>query len=204
MFVANTLTVWIQALQGVFNENYPTEGFREITVSPDYPVEQIQYPSLWVNFSMQGTARNVGVSHEEFVESDTGTTRVYRWQYGGVVEITISAMGNLERALMIDELVKVIAIGRKGENAEGNLRGHVESNELLAMNVVWESLNVGGFSESQGTPWGTDDVIYEATVSLDLEGECVVDPDSGDLVLLSEVKVIPYIPPEPAPAGTWV
>ena len=206
MFVTNVLTIWSEALKQIFSEDHPDPKLRDLPVTVEYPREAVDYPGVLVDFVMQGVVRNAGIGHVEERESDTGVKEVLRWIFGGTVEITVGTMGNLERALVVDEITKAVAIGRKGENIEGNLRSMVEVNDLISMNVTWESFTLGGFAEQQGTPWGTDDLIYEATLSLDVEGEVVLEPETGDLVPLSAVVFHALEPgePVPPPAGTWV
>lgn len=206
MFAADTLTIWVEALKAVFHD--PTyespvalgEGLEQIPVLTEYPAEEANYPGLWVNFSMQGDVKNVGIGHVEYSEGDDGVEEVYRWHYGGLVEITVGALSNLERALLLDELLRTIAVGRADRNQEGALREHIERNDLIGQRVTWESITVSGFGEAQGTPWGTDDVLYEATATITMEGECVLHPRTGLLVPLTEIRMTPTTDPTELPA----
>jgi hypothetical protein len=220
MFVANVLTVWQEAFKALFADPaYPAPGATGTPVLKgrepllDFPVEEVDYPALWLNFTMQGDVKNVGIGHVEHIndpgdpedpEDLGGIREVYRWHFGGLVEITVGAMGNLERALMLDELTTAIAVARVDKNYQGTLREHIERNDLLGFIVTWESFTISGFAESEGTPWGTDDVIYEATATLMIEGEVVLDPGTGLLVPLSKIIVTPQRDDEgPLPvAGT--
>jgi hypothetical protein len=193
MFAANVLTIWTEALKAaVKNPLYtPDEthfSLKDIPVLTEYPMTEANYPGLWVNYTMQGDLKNVGIGHVEYVLDDEagGFREVYRWHFGGFVELTIGALSNLERALLFDELTRIIAVARVDENNEGVLRETIERNDLIGMSVIWESLTVSGFGESQGTPWGSDDVLYEATITLTTEG--VLDPRTGVLVPLREVR----------------
>lgn len=198
MFVANVLTAWVEGLKAVFHDtNYLGERMRDIPIHTEYPMAEVDYPSIWVNYSMQGDVKNVGIGHVEHYDTDTGTAEVLRWHFGGLAEITVAAMSNLERALLLDELLKTVAIARIDENQEGILRSTVERNDLIGQTVTWESVTVSGFGEMQGTPWGTDDVIYEATVSLVTTGEVVLDPRTGELVRLSDVILTPLLDGDP-------
>lgn len=190
MFVADTLTAWIEALKAVTEHpEYDSDSpLRNIAVHANYPVAEVDYPGIWVNYSMQGDLKNVGIGHvEDAFDAEGDLHQVTRWHFGGMVEFTIAGMSNLERALLLDAFTRMVAIGRIDENPEGEFRRHIERSDLIGQTVTWESFMVGAFGESQGTPWGTDDVIYEATVSLTTSGEVVVDPSTGALVLLSAV-----------------
>lgn len=189
MFAAKTLTAWMEAFEAVFHSpDYVGESLRDIPISTDYPMKEVDYPGLWVNYSMQGDLKTVGIGHEEFYPDANGDlTKVFRWHFGGVVEVTVAALSNLERALLLDELTRTIAVGRIDENQEGELRRKIERHDLIGQIVTWDSFGVGAFAESQGTPWGTDDVIYEATLTITTSGEVIVDPATGALVRLSAV-----------------
>lgn len=215
MFVTNVLTVWQEAFKALFADPaYPNQASDGTPVLKgrepllDFPAEEVDYPALWLNFTMQGDVKNVGIGHVEYTSDTEGLREVYRWHFGGLVEITIGAMSNLERALMLDELTTAIAVARVDKNYQGTLREYVDRNDLLGLNVTWESFTISGFAESEGTPWGTDDVIYEATATLMIEGEVVLDPGTGLLVPLEAVIVTPQRVDEgPLPvAGTegWV
>lgn len=189
MFVANVLTAWSEALKLLFAD-HPNPDLQGIPVLTDYPQQEINYPGIWLNFTMQGDVKNVGIGHVEHSLDDTGGVHeVFRWHFGGFVEITIGAMSNLERALLLDQVTKDIAVARVDVNREGILREHIERHDLIGQIVTWESFTLSGFGETQGTPWGTDDIIYEATVTLVIEGEVVLDPQTGLLVPLSQIVV---------------
>lgn len=204
MFVADTLTIWVEALNALFDNN-PFEEIEDLPVNLDYPTSEVDYPGIWLNFTMQGDVKNVGIGHVEYDEDDEGIHEVFRWHFGGLVEITIGAMGNLERARLLDRITTDIAVARMDENREGILREKVERNDLIGMTVTWESMTISGFASEPGTPWGTDDVIYEATVTLMVEGEVRLDPSTGALVPLSKVIITPQRedegPPLPVPGN---
>lgn len=193
MFLANVLTVWVEAIN-LLMDNHPNPDLLDIPVLTDYPQAEVNYPGIWVNFTMQGDVKNVGIGHIEYSEDAEGDVHeVYRWHFGGFIELTIGAMSNLERALLLDGITKDIAVARVDKNREGVLRSHIENNDLIGQIVTWESFTISGFGEAQGTPWGSDDVIYEATVTLTIAGEVVLDPLTGALVPLSEVVITPVV-----------
>lgn len=197
MFVANVLTVWGEALKALFSDNHPNEDLRGLPVNTEYPLREIDYPGVWLNFLIQGDVRNVGIDHREYYLDDDGFHEVFRWHFSGAIEITIGAMGNLERALLLDEISKDIAVGRVDGNPYGELRRVVEHSDLLGQNVTWESFTITGMAETPGTPWQTDDVIYEATIMLNVEGEVVLDPKTQALIPLSAIVVNPMLEDDP-------
>jgi hypothetical protein len=215
MFVANAITVWVEALKAVFADDatFVDEHVRGIPVLTNFPQLEIEYPSLWVNFAVQGDVSNVGIGHYELADDgEGGQKQLFRWSFSGHVEIVASAMGNLERALLIDEVCKAIAVARVDENDWGLLRDKVQDNGIIGMIAGWESFVVGGFGEQVGTPWATDDVIYEGSISIPCEGEVLLDPVTGTLVPLSAINIEALgpddgAPPTPGPGvgpGIWV
>jgi len=196
MFIADTTTIWIEALKEVFGPDHPIATMRNLSVYTEYPVNEAQYPGLWVQFTPQGDVQNVGIGHVEYTDGSAPGTlrRVYRWKFKGVVEIVIAALGNLERSNMVDEVLKTIAYGHPEDATEISvLRSYIQGNDLIGLLVTWDSVQVGGFAESQGSPWGGDEVIYEGTVSISIEGEVAFDPVGGNLVPLAQVKIDPMI-----------
>lgn len=204
MFLESTTTIFVEAMKLAFDAEHPFEDGRSLSVHTEYPLDEVSYPGFWVNFVPQGDVRNVGIGHIEYYSDDTGDHRAFRWNFSGVCEITVAALSSLERARMVDWLVKTIAFGRPGD-VSGPLvdfRQHVDTNDLIGLRVLWESFVVGGSAETPGTPWGGDDVVYEMTVSLSVEGEYLFDPDRAVLVPLSaialqepEIAVVPVASP---------
>jgi hypothetical protein len=53
----------------------------------------------------------------------------------------------------------------------------------------FDTLQPSGAAAAPGTPWGSDEIIYERTISQQVVGEFVVDPATGALLPLSEITV---------------
>lgn len=204
-----TTVIFVEAMREMFaGTNHPDSQLHNLSVHVEYPVDKANYPGFWVQYTPQGDVQNVGIGHYEWGDGSVpGTFRkVYRWKFTGVVEIVVAALGNLERARLVDGLIRTIAVGVVGDGSvESGFRSYIQNNDLVGLAVAWESFNVGGFAENPGTPWETEEVIYEGTVSLMLEGEFVFDPIGMDLVPLSKVQIDPpMLPGDPDidPSGT--
>lgn len=111
---------------------------------------------------------------------------------------------------MVDWLAKGIAFGLVGGGTPlSDFRETVEQNDLIGQNVIWEAFTISGFAETPGTPWGSDDVIYEASVTLTVEGEFAFSPSTEGLVPLSEIvfsdaiEVAEEEPPVLSPLEGW-
>lgn len=192
MFLARTITMFVEALQSVFDADYPEDNLRDVSISVDFPLKQAAYPGLLVNFSTIGDIKSVGIGHVEYTDGEStiasAVREVFRWKFAGNLEVTVMALSSLERARMMDELVKTVAFGSE-YNPLGDFRHSIENNDLIGMTMGFGAFTIGGFAETPGTPWGTDDVIYEATISMAANGEFVYDPNDRVLVPLSEVRL---------------
>lgn len=174
----------VRGLQQTFDSNYPEEKLRGIHVSIEYPVKQQDYPSIWVNFE-ETLLQNAGVNHEE---RDEDGNLVLRWRYEGNASYTIAALSSLERDRIYDELIRVMAFSRSAAHLNA-FREFVEDNGFIAMNFDFDQIEPSGEAATPGTPWETDEIIYETTISMQVLGEFVTDVDTGTLVPLSKILI---------------
>jgi hypothetical protein len=113
----------------------------------------------------------------------------------------VVALSSLERDRLYDELIKVMAFARVKESIS-EFRQVIENSDLIAMNGNFDVLRPSGDNAAPGTPWGTDEFIYEKSLSMDLIGEFVSDPDQATLVPLRLIKVRGYVQGTPEPPFT--
>jgi hypothetical protein len=188
VYLAPLKTLLTEAVLATFDADYPEEQFRNLWASLEYPAEESNYPGIWVDFTPTADIQTAGIGHEEHVETDDGIRILHRWRYAGTVQLTVVALTSLERDRLVDEVVKVVAFGP--ENAgRADFRDMVEHSDLIEMRAQWDKLSLGGKAETPGTPWQTDEMVYEMTVSLDCFGSFVSDGTDAVLVPLSRVAV---------------
>jgi hypothetical protein len=163
-------------------------------VDIEYPIERARYPGVWVQYEDTGELTIAGIGHVEYtVNQPAGTFgELTRWRFQGRVSLTISAMTSLERDRLYDEVVRTFAFGAYNDDLRV-FRHKIEDNDLIAMNANFDNLQPFGDMASQGTPWGTDEMIYEKSVSFDVIGEFVGDRYLRSLVPLSQVEFIDYV-----------
>lgn len=162
-------------------------------------MDQASYPGIWVSYEDTEELTIAGIAHEEFAEGDDGQQhRVTRWKFGGVITLTLVALSSLERDRFYDELVRTFAFARE-ESTVSAFRDLVEQNDLVAMNINFDNLRPGGDSAAPGTPWGTDDIIYEKSLTMDVIGEFISDPNTGALLYLSKIITLGYGQGTPEP-----
>jgi len=197
MFLLKTNTLVVKALRQTFNGAYPVHDLRDMHVSLEFPVEKLNYPCLWVDFEPSTELLNAGIGHVEYAPWTNGSTNmVERWRFQGVISITAVAFSSAVRDKMVDELMRVCAFARS-DPAATPFRAAIENNDLIGLSISWDKLGIGQKSASSGTPWGSDEWLYEATVRLNAIGEIVSDPTTGDLVPLASVVVYPRIEGDP-------
>lgn len=150
-------------------------GGDALWISGEYPVERSNFPGIWVEYTPSGELAMAGIGHTEY--SDAGSTsgqrrKAVRWMFSGEVTFTAIAFTSLERARLIDAIVATFAAGIENPNLSA-FRSRIEHNDLIGMTAQWSILTIGGFSETPGTPWGSDEIVWEGTVTLAVTGEFV-------------------------------
>ena len=205
MFIAGVKTAWIEALRLVFDKSHPIPEMRGMHVSSEYPETSDEFPGFWVTFVPDPEVRSVGIDHQEiFVHHDGREQIVHRWRGSGTIMITAHAFTALQRDKMIDELIRVIAFGDpEHEPGIARMRTSIEHNDLIGIAAQWDRAVIMGVTESQGTPWGTEEWVAEGTVSVDLNAFFIPDPmpSSGGktLIPLSAIVVKGSTYDEPLP-----
>lgn len=192
MYLVPLKTLLVKAMRRVFDSEHPQPDFRAVNVGIEYPVERQNYPAIWVDYTDTADLEQAGVGHKEQKTFAGGTAEFTRFLFEGAATFTIATLSSLERDRLFDEMVRVLAFGAE-DLATSQFRAYIEDNEFLAVNGKFDKLGVGGNAAAPGTPWGTDEIIYERTITLDLKGECVADPVSGNLLPLSGFEIISTI-----------
>jgi hypothetical protein len=193
MYVAPLKTLLNEALNLTFDGQYPVPEFRGIHIGLEYPVDQQMYPSVWIDFEDTQPLLRAGIGHLEYVNPSDGVTPVApftRWRFTGYVSLTAVALTSLERDRLYDELVRVVAFSNE-DGVVGRFKTTIASNDLIAATLNTDKIEARGNAAAPGTPWGTDEIMYEKSLNLELIGEFVPDPATGTLVSLSRIVMIP-------------
>lgn len=178
-------------MKEVFDNDFAIADFRNILITLDYPIQKQQYPSIWVDFEPLGSLSLVGIGHSEYVEQGPEISReMYRWRFAGHLSFTAVAMTSLERDRLCDAIIRVLAFSRTA--AMSQFRTTIEGGELIALNVDFDQVELRGFSVSPGTPWGTDELVYEGTIAMEIAGE-FVNTDTVDLVHLEAIELFEWV-----------
>lgn len=208
MFLTMTKTLMREAFEQTFDADYPAEEFRVLgeRSSLEGPVKTADIPMVWVDFQPATEMVAAGIGHVEYGAPDEdGRVRRYtRWRFTGFATYTFIAYGSQERDRMVDEFVKVLAFGLE-DPATSTFRRHIETNDLIGITCNWHRISLSGRTEAPGTPWGTEEWVYEQTVQIEVaNGEFVSEGSSGVLVPLTSIQIIPLAPGDADPAPDFV
>lgn len=203
MFRVALKTAVVEALASVFTDTHPNPDFRgsnKPLVSIEYPMIQAHYPALWVQYADDSEITIAGIGHtEQVVDVHGGTVgTASRWRFAGAVTMTIVALSSLERDRLFDEVVRIF-VGARFNPALSSFRQLIESNDLVAINANFDDVEPFGDAAPMGTPWGTDEILYEVSLRFDVIGEFVTDTLTATLVPLSTVTFLDYVEGSPTP-----
>lgn len=204
-YLTHLKTMLVEGLSQTFDQSYPEPDWRGVHVSIEYPVEQMNYPGIWVEYTDADKLRRAGVDHQEYTEEDAlgRTVQFTRWKFSGYVSYTIAALTSLERDRLYDELVKVFAFGTE-DPVRARFRQFVEGNDFIAANFDFDEIEPQGNVAAPGTPWGTDEIIYERSINMEVIGEFVSDTRTGALLRLSNILILPSMTTEAEESFTLV
>lgn len=188
-FIRTIKTTAVQAVQQAFQVRYPAPdpagGEKRPFVSVEYPVEEANYPAIWVDYE-GSELRTVGIA---YTETDAQGNVYARWRFAGHVVFTMVALNSNERDLIYDQLVALTAFAAQSD-FPSSFRQVVENAPLVASVWSFDSVEDRPPAAAPGTPWGTMDVIYERGFALQVIGEFVSDPNTFELVDLSDIQVV--------------
>jgi hypothetical protein len=189
--MAELITNLTQAVKLTFNGNYPVDEFKNLHVSPEFPILEENFPAVWVDFSPAGDLHTGGIDQLLYTEPDeNNVVHAYKkWLFQGRVQYTIMALSSLERDRLFDEMVKMMAFGQLNPQLS-IFRQTIEDNPWVATNIDFDQIGQEGKVASGGTPWGSDDMLYEITLTAQCLGEFASDPSTGEFLLLEHVKWI--------------
>lgn len=190
MYIVETKSVLTQAMVQTFNSSYPQADFANLFVSIEYPMEQVNYPGIWVGFEPLGTIDRGGINNSmgyALLDSGGNPLNISRWRAQGYATFTLGALTSLQRDRLFDEVLRVLAFNQ--ESASKSFRSLVEQNPILAMNMNFDTISIRGMTENPGTPWGTNEIIYEATLALETVIEFFSPNQNASLYPLSKVLI---------------
>jgi hypothetical protein len=187
----------IEALKAIWLHQ-PDSRYNGIYIGLEYPLEQIRYPAIYINYQ-EGPLRNVGVGHLETQEDDNFvTSQVRHYMFNGTLNFNVLALNPLDRDNLTAVLMNLLALGRNMPEFI-DFYNRAENDKYLLVQLNTEVITPSG--EQTGTaPWDNPDtIVYGNRYSVPLIGEFYSDPWTGELVEISAVELYPYEEGTPAP-----
>jgi hypothetical protein len=189
VYITPLKTLLIQSLLLTFDDQYPVPEFQGIRVGMEYPVDVQQYPSIWVDYEDTQALVKAGIRHEETQDDNGNPVAPFtRWRFQGYVSLTVVALTSLERDRLFDEVINVVAFALE-DTPRGRFAANIASNDLIAANLQTDRIQPRGVQAAPGTPWSTDELIYERTLNIEVIGEFVPDTATGTLVNLTAIDI---------------
>lgn len=214
-FYAPLLTLLEKALKDTFTNYVSQPDFANLNISIEYPVDRTAYPGIWVDFEPEGNLETAGMNRVELdpniPDAALDIAQYQRWRFKGWATYTIGSFSSLERARLVDEMVRIVAFGSEMPDTN-TFRQELRNNDLIACEFDRDSMQLRGKGESMRTDWETSDIVYEITIAIGVLGEFISDKHTGQLVNLSKFVLHPWEtehlppqstdPPDPFPPGT--
>lgn len=184
----------------------PPAGNNVICIDLEYPMKQVHYPGIWVQFSATSLKR-AGVDQEAWVQEESGEwCPVQEWEVRGRVTLTAVALKNKDRDRLADTIISALAFSRppnvvitKPEDAQQNraLVTALMNNPHIAMTLNTDVLYPGGQQVNIGVPWQTpgqsDTLAYEDSYAFDILGQFNVKFRHDGVYELSRVDMAPEL-----------
>lgn len=190
----------VEALRAHFDAAYTADDFKNTWVSIEYPKDKVNYPGIWITYQDTGELEKAGIDHREYLVDADGILRdATRWRFAGNVSFTCAALSSYERDRLYDEIVRTVAFAGFEGSGSSVFRQTLENNDFVAMNGNFDTLSPSEEAASPGTPWGTDEIIYEKTLTFEVIGEFVSDPSTNAIASLNAVQVMGFRQGEHAP-----
>jgi hypothetical protein len=190
VFLVQLKTTITQALRQVFGPNYPVADFQGLPITIEFPFQEQQYPGVWVTWAPVGNISRGGIDNlfygpPEPTTDDTTPNLLYRYRFSGYSMYTVGALTSMQRDRLYDEMVRVFLMS--GDPNVESFRQYVEDSPYIYMNMDFDNVSTRGMAENAGTPWGTNDFIYEATLAIETVGEFISDEFFTSLVPLGQI-----------------
>lgn len=198
MYLTSIKTLFTTAMQQVFNQSYIDPAFQDLYISIEYPVDRTNYPGVWVDFEPEGDLASTSIDRymQPPVVEDLNNGQPYQlFYYAGYVTFTAVSLSSLQRDLLVDELIRIMAFPTDNPGTN-TYRQNIENNEYIACTANWDKIGQRGFAATPGTPWGSNEVIYEATLAQECIGQFMVTPNQ-QFIKLTQLIVAPTVESTP-------
>lgn len=173
----------------------------------DYSSNEADYPAVVVKFYERDNLSS-GVAHIEYGPDPNADGFYIPYQhrlYHGDMSFEIYALSSLDRDLVTDALIEILAMGQSNPEASTfytRLYTTLQQAYYQYHFLVFNTDEISGYGEQAGiAPWGPEDtLLYQASYRIPVIGEFYslppASPSSSGVV--SEVDIYPWDPLDPS------
>jgi hypothetical protein len=173
--------------------NNTTKDLVPRAVTIEYPVEEIEWPAIYVQFRPTIT-QYTGLNPDQYTaildnQGNTTSWEMYRQGYfEGAFDLQILAMTSEERDKIWETLINLFVMNNLSPGATA-LYNSILQNDLIAMTLQQGSTLQVGDTVSPGTPWSPEELTYEATIRVKCIGEFYENKYTQELLPISAINV---------------
>ena len=196
-------TAVMVALRAGLTTDYPEPDRKVVQrisahIQMEYPSEIELYPGIWVQFSFS-EIRKAGItpiflSTETMPDNQEVNKQYMMGSFKGRVTLSIVALSNLERDKIAGALINLYLFGKINPMAN-NFFEMLDSNDYVSISVEQDTLSPGGQSMSFVAPGEKEIPVYEDAYSFNMIGQFASRFETGELVRLSEIRIVPELVP---------
>ena len=166
-----------EALQGM---DLRLDG-KKLYIDLEYPMEEAQYPGIWVQFSPTKLNR-AGISHELPIKEGDNWCLIQEWEFTGRITLSLAAIKSLDRDRLADLVIANLAFARSPDliltkpqediKQYKSLIAALGENPYVSITLNTDQIYPGGQDVNPGAPWaGGDNVlVYTDSYSFDALG----------------------------------
>ena len=168
----------VRALKAAFTERFEEAQFKNLRITPDFPMSKQDYPAIMIRYS-GSSITNAGVGHEELFHDEANNLRVwYHRHFAGEIEFVCMAQSPLDRDVLVDAMTEILAFGWLDDIRSeffDEIYGTVEDGSSFITMLNQLTLNTDvitpGGDSAGPAPWEPEDtLIYQDSLSVEASG----------------------------------
>lgn len=180
---------------------------KKLYIDLEYPMEEAQYPGIWVQFSPTQLMR-AGLGHELPLKESGNWCLIQEWQFTGRITLSLAAIKSLDRDRLADLVIANLAFARPPDlvitkpdqdtKRYKSLITALGQSPYVSMTLNTDVIYPGGQDVTPGAPWaGGDNVlVYTDSYALDAQGHFNVKLTHDGIYELARIDVVQGIAPE--------
>jgi hypothetical protein len=198
MFITAAKIATVEAITAAFNaigtpSSNTTVDLVPRSVTIEYPVEEIEWPAIYVQFRPTVT-QYTGLNPDTFtavVNNEgvtTGWEQIRHGYFEGAFDLQILAMSSEERDKIWETIINFFMMDGVGPSSSA-FYSSIAANDLIGITYAKGSVIQVGDTVSPGTPWSPEELTYETTLRIKCIGEFYENKYTQTLLPISAVNV---------------